>query len=192
MQPDHTPQATQAESTQPIGPAQPPFKPRRFVALFVALYLVFHGLYLLVPDKLLRETLYPNLVGSVSVLMINGIEPNANARAEMNSVKSRRAQLDIVRGCDGSGVVFIVAAATLAFATSVRRKLIGLGLGLVLVYVINQIRIVGLYFVVANRVEWFPFLHTYLAPTLIIVLVCLYFSWWTRWAGQPALNASAG
>ena len=161
------------------------FKPRWFIVAFLGLYAVFHGLYFLVPDKTLSEVVYPHGVGSVSAALINAIEPEARAVAEKNSVKSPRAQLDIVRGCDGSGVLFIVAAATLAFATSVKRKLVGLLLGIVLVYVINQIRIVGLYFVVANRVEWFPFLHTYVAPTFIIVLVCLYFAWWTKWAVGP-------
>lgn len=160
----------------------PGFRPRRFIFWFISIYLLMHGLYLLVPDRILAEQIYPVAVGAVSAAAINTISPDAKARAESNSVKSARAQLDIVRGCDGSGVVFIVTAATLAFATSVRRKAVGLLLGLLVVYLINQVRIVGLYFVVANRVEWFPFLHTYLAPTLIIVLVCLYFSWWTRWA----------
>lgn len=174
--------------------AGPPFRPRRFIFVFVLLYLVMHGLYLLVPDRVLAEHVYPLAVGSVSAAAINAISPDARARAEANSVKSTRAQLDIVRGCDGSGVVFIVTAATLAFATSMRRKLVGLLLGLVVVYVINQVRIVGLYFVVANRVEWFPFLHTYLAPTLIILLVCVYFSWWTRWAAAtgPGPAATSG
>jgi len=165
--------------------AEKSFRPRWFIAMFLGLYVVFHGLYFLVPDETLSEVVYPYGVGSVSVALINAIEPDAKAVAENNSVKSRRAQLDIVRGCDGSGVLFIVAAATLAFATSIKRKLVGLALGLALVYVINQVRIVGLYFVVANRVEWFPFLHTYVAPTLIIVLVCVYFSWWTKWATSP-------
>ena len=160
------------------------FRPRWFITCFLVLYVVFHGLYFLVPDKVLREVVYPYGLGHLSVAAINSISPNAHARAELNSVKSPRAQLDIVRGCDGSGVLFIVAAATLAFATSFKRKLVGVLLGTILVYVINQIRIVGLYFVVANKIEWFPFLHTYVAPTLIILLVCIYFSWWTKWASQ--------
>lgn len=51
-------------------------------------------------------------------------------------------------------------------------------LGAVLVYALNLARLVGLYFVAAYHLPWFLPLHTYFIPSLLIVIVALFFMWW--------------
>ena len=54
--------------------------------------------------------------------------------------------------------------------------------GATLVYLLNQARIIILYFVVAYRPDWFTPLHTYYIPTFLIVVVCIFFASWAMWA----------
>jgi len=97
-------------------------------------------------------------------------------------LSSPRATLSIVRGCDGAGVTFLLIAAVLAFSAGWKYKLLGAAGALVLTYALNELRVVGLYFVAAYHSEWFGLLHDYLVPTLLIVACCIFFAAWAGWA----------
>jgi exosortase family protein XrtM len=158
----------------------------RFVALFALLYGVFHGLYHLVPDRFLAEVVYRWGINEVAVTLINALAPAEQARAEGHRLISARAVLEIVRGCDGSGVFFIAAAAMLAFGAPWRYRLGGVATGFAVVYVLNLARVVGLYFAVAYRPAWFLPLHTFYIPTLLIVAIGLLFLVWAEAAVRAA------
>ena len=145
---------------------------------FIGFYGVFHYAYFLVPDEIFREVIYYRGVGLVCADMVNSFFPLEDVTAVQNHLISSRANLEIVRGCDGAGALFLVIAAILAFPSTLGRKAIGLVLGVLLMYSLNLVRIGGLYFVVAYHRDWFQVVHTYLAPTLIIALGCLFFAWW--------------
>jgi exosortase family protein XrtM len=98
--------------------------------------------------------------------------------AQQNHLLSAKANLEIVRGCDGAGVLFLVVSAIIAFPSIWRRRLVGLFLGIGLIYLLNLLRICILYFVIAYRPGWFPLVHVYLAPTLMVMVGCCYFAWW--------------
>jgi exosortase/archaeosortase family protein len=76
----------------------------------------------------------------------------------------------------------MLSAAIIGFGASFRHTLWGFVLGTITVYLINQVRIVGLYYVIEHNRAWFPPVHTYYAPTLIIFLIAGFFLIWTRWA----------
>ena len=78
----------------------------------------------------------------------------------------------------GAGAFFLLAAAVLAFPASFKRKAAGLLAGIMLLYGFNTLRISGLYYVAAYHFDWFTLFHTYLAPTLMIIVTCLFFVWW--------------
>ncbi len=137
----------------------------------------------MIPDWILRDVVYLHLFSRPSVGLINGLTPDADVRALANQVVSPRAALEVVRGCDGSGLWFLLAAAMLAFPATWRMKLIGVFSGAILIYWLNLSRLVGLYFVVANRPAWFVPLHTYFVPTLLIVITSLFFMVWAVRAG---------
>jgi exosortase family protein XrtM len=128
--------------------------------------------------------------GVLCAQLIHFFAPLEQILAVHNHLQSPRADLEIVRGCDGAGALFLLMAAILAFPAPFKRKLKGVVLGVLLMYSLNLIRISGLYFVVAYHKDWFLLVHTYLAPTLLIVLACLFFAWWalgaTHNVNEPA------
>jgi len=150
-----------------------------FVALFALLYLLQHGLYQWVPDSFLADVVYRHGIVAGAASVIEWIAPGEGAVVEGHRLASPRAVLEIVRGCDGSGVLFLLVAAILALRADPLRTARGLLGALLLVYVLNQLRVVGLYFVAAYRGEWFTPLHGYLVPTLFVVVAALYFAWWS-------------
>lgn len=155
------------------------------IFLFLGIYGIFHTLYFRLPDEILREVVYYRGIGVFCSQLIHFIAPLEQVSAIHNHLQSPHADLEIVRGCDGAGALFLVMAAILAFPASIKRKLMGLVLGIALMYTLNLIRISGLYFVVAYHNDWFTVIHTYLAPTLLIIVACLFFAWWAWGSARP-------
>ena len=153
----------------------------RFVALFIILYALMHFGYLAVPIEYLINFVYRWGINEPAALVINAITSADTVRVEGHRLISKTAILEIVRGCDGSGVFFIMSSAILAFTASPRFKAWGVLSGLVLIYLLNQTRVVVLYFVVSNKPDWFTPLHTYYIPTLLIIIMCCFFIWWLDW-----------
>ena len=148
------------------------------IVLFLGFYGLFHSLYFGLPDNVLRDVIHYYGIGLLCSSLIHFIAPLEQVSAVHNHLQSPLADLVIVRGCDGAGVLFLVMAAILAFPASLKQKLIGLLLGVAFMYTLNLVRIIGLYFVVAYHNDWFLLVHTYLAPTLFIIVACLFFAWW--------------
>lgn len=113
-----------------------------------------------------------------SVAAINLIAPREQAGAEGHRIVSPQGGLNVLNGCEGTESIFLLLAAIVAFTAPWKHKLKGALLGTLFVYVLNQARIVALYFAAHHDRHWFDLLHGYVAPTLIIVMACLFFLWW--------------
>ena len=159
----------------------------KFLISFVVIYAFLQWIYFQVPWQILRDVIYYFGIVNVAAEILNPFTQELVVAAQ-NKLSSTKAILEIVRGCDGSGSMFLLSAAILAFSCGFKHKLGGLIAGLVLLYMINMIRIVGLYFIVAYRGEWFLPGHTYFAPTLVILCSALFFIWWARRASLVAVN----
>jgi len=86
-----------------------------FVLRMLGYYGMFHVLYFLIPMAVLHDQIYPLLFGHPTVSIISALQPAEAVQASANRIASPRAILEIVRGCDGSGVLFLITAAILAF-----------------------------------------------------------------------------
>ncbi|MDR3414864.1 MAG: exosortase family protein XrtM [Nevskia sp.] len=150
-----------------------------FILVFAAVYVALYLLYSVVPNAVLVDRVYHFGIVWPAKMLINWLAPDEQATAVHNQLMSSRFGLSIVRGCDGSGVIFLLGAAILAFPARLKRKLSGLAGAVALVYVLNQARIVMLYFAGMYRHGWFTALHVYFVPTLMILAGTLYFAFWT-------------
>jgi len=158
-----------------------------FIVIFSVSYTIFILLYFMVPDSFLSEVIYNKVIVSVSSDIINLFAPVEGTIAVGNRLVSSNTTLEIVRGCDGAGATFLLMAAVLAFSASLKEKIVGLVGALALVYVINQFRLIGIYFIVAYEYDWFQIVHSYLAPTIIIIINCIFFLWWVKWTSRSGL-----
>ena len=107
--------------------------------------------------------------------LVQVITPEANARPDAASIKAPGGGLNILNGCEGTEIMFLLIAAFAAVRLSGRRKLTGLALGLGLVFVLNQARILTLFYTFRNERSLFDILHTTILPAVLVVAVALYF-----------------
>lgn len=161
-----------------------------FIVLFALIYVVFYALYHMVPDTVLADVVYRWGINEPAVAVIDLLAPGEGVRVEGHRILSPRVALEIVRGCDGSGAFFLAAAAMLAFRASLSYKLLGVAAAFALIFVLNEARVIGLYFAVAYRPAWFTPLHSYVIPTFLIAAICLLFVVWARAAGERDVAAA--
>ncbi len=160
----------------------PAFRPVRFVVVFATVYALLYALYFAVPDPILRDVVHYRAVVAPAAALVRLVAPDEPVTAAAGTLSSPRAALNIVRGCDGAGVAFLLLAAVLAFPAGPARKLAGALGALAFAWLLNLLRVAGLYFAAAYRHEWFNLLHNFLVPTFVIVLCCMMFAWWTAWS----------
>lgn len=103
-----------------------------------------------------RDTWVERLVihqGTVipAAALVQWITPEVNARPVAASIKAPGGGLNILNGCEGTEVMFLLITAFAAVRLGWRRRLIGLGLGLALIFVLNQARILALFYAYGNE-----------------------------------------
>jgi len=81
-------------------------------------------------------------------------------------------------GCEGTEPMILFVAGVLAFDATLRKKVIGVISGIVLLFILNLIRIVILFFVGSENIELFAALHDiYLQLALIIISILMLLFW---------------
>ena len=126
-----------------------------------------------------------------AVHLINLITPQVQAVAHQARIVAPGGGLNVLFGCEGTDVIFMLAAAFLVFPLPVRVRLWGLLSGLVWVFLLNQVRIVGLFYAFRSDRALFDMLHTLAAPLLMVALCGVFFHLWLRRAVPPAARRAA-
>jgi archaeosortase B (VPXXXP-CTERM-specific) len=150
-----------------------------YVALFLALCLLFYLLYyaLLVSGAVLMVRLREftaNVLGSIysaagADVMVNGALVSINGFG-----------LEIIDECTAVFSSIVYCACILAYPTTLRKKGIGVALGIPALYAINILRLVILAQVGQTRPALFEFVHVYLWQASFIIFIVVIFLLWLK------------
>jgi len=178
-----------------MNPAVPRAERSWGIALlvFALVYVALYSGYMWLPDRLLIETIYYRFIVSPGAALIHLMAPADMVHGVDNRLVSGGTVLEIVRGCDGAGVFFLLVAAIIAVRGTRGKVAWGVVGAAILVYLVNQLRIVVLYFAVRGHADWFVPLHSYVFPTLFVLLGLAYFSFWVgmKDIGRDGLASAA-
>src|SRR5262249_20569242 len=97
---------------------------------------------------------------------------------------------NILPGCEGTELFFLLFAGVVAFPASWRARVTGLAIGLPIVLVFNVFRVTALYAIVRYAPAEFELAHGYVAPTFFVVSLGVLFRAWTLWASGSMLHES--
>jgi exosortase family protein XrtM len=153
----------------------------RFVALFA---LIFAALQLVLVKT--RAPVADWLVAAPAAQTLALALPSDHIVASANQIYSKHVRLNILPGCEGTELFFLLLAGVAAFPVSWRAKLLGLAIGLPLVFALNIARIALLYVTVRDHPAQFELVHSYIAPTAFVACLGVFFWWWTARAIEPA------
>jgi exosortase family protein XrtM len=146
--------------------------------LFVALFVALQGGLVAAADSATERFLIDTATVRVAAAAIQSVDPHAGVRAVGSRLDSSAARLNVLRGCEGTELYVLWIAAVLAFPASAAARATALVAGLAFAYLLNQARIIGLFYIVRDARPAFELAHGYLAPSLLVVLLALAFWWW--------------
>ncbi len=146
----------------------------RGLAVFAA---VFIGAELL--HYWTRNAIAPILIGKLTVapagFFIEQLSPGSTVRVVGNVITTASMRFLIAQGCEGLESMLLVAAALVAMPLRPAHKLLGITAGTFVLWVTNQARIVGLFFVQLRTPEWFDTAHLLVGQTLVILVGVAFF-----------------
>lgn len=173
-----------------MGPLFRKYKPVvRFVLLFLGSYIVLSFLYGLYLQESESQKYHPDfltyLVGKQSIEILQGFNYDAKLITVLNAPISElyigdRNVAQIIEGCNSISVIILFMAFVIAFSEKVKKTLIFLFAGAVLLYGVNIIRIVLLSVLLYEYPQYSGFLHGVVFPAIIYGMV---FILWMVWVG---------
>lgn len=157
-----------------------------FLVLFVALQLSW---------QMLRGSPVEYAVihyGTVrpAAAIIDFLSPQLYARAVEFSVRAAGGGINVLNGCEGLDAMFLLIAAFTAVAIPLQDKVRGLLLGIPFVLLVNQLRVVMLFYAYRRDAALFDLLHSAVAPLAIVLAITLYFHAWLA-RGRSGVATSA-
>lgn len=90
----------------------------------------------------------------------------------------------IEEGCNGVEAGLILIAAIISFPSSWLQKLVGIGVGILLVQILNLVRVISLFYLGQWNKDAFEWAHLYLWQALIILDVLVVFLYWMHWVAK--------
>jgi exosortase family protein XrtM len=152
-------------------------KESKFFILFIVFFILGQALHYIVYPYT-APLLVHKLNAEVSSRIINIITPKEKSYVEDRTIRSEDFRVKIIRGCEGTEGMIILAAAIWAFEMSIRRKIIGSLAGCFTVYLANLTRIIVLYYCLKYKPDIFDVVHIYVGQIFIIFIALLFFILW--------------
>jgi exosortase/archaeosortase family protein len=109
-----------------------------------------------------------------AVALIRHLTPDVHALALGPRIKAIGGGINVHNGCEGTELLFLLIAALLAYPLRWRSRLIGLGMGIVFVFVLNQIRLLLLFYSYRTDKALFDQLHGLIAPLVLMMATLVY------------------
>lgn len=159
----------------------------RFFLLFLGIQAALFGIELLNPVQTYFVMPWTALLASFSAGLVQFFDANVTAYANVIQSTRNGFGVAIMAGCNGVEACIILIAAILAFPAPWRPKLIGLGIGILAVQVVNILRIVSLFYLGQWDMKWFEFAHLYLWQALIMIDVLVVWLLWVRYLARRGL-----
>jgi exosortase/archaeosortase family protein len=121
-----------------------------------------------------------------SVALINTLTPQAAAVARGPRVAAPEGGINVRNGCEGTEVFFLLLAALLAYPFRWQERLVGAVAGAAFVFLINQARLLALFYSFRNDPALFNQLHGVIAPGVLVLCTLLFFTALQGWNRHAA------
>jgi exosortase family protein XrtM len=131
-----------------------------------------------------RAVIHSATVG-VSTWAIQSLTPSLNVKGFESRILSDKGGINILNGCEGTEVLFLLIAAMMAFKSNWRHRLAGILIATLAIYLLNQVRVLVLFYTFLHDRSLFAHIHGVFAPlALICAGMALFLAWCARAEGQ--------
>jgi exosortase family protein XrtM len=142
---------------------------------FVALFAALQALWQCAADTPAgRQVIEQGLVAPAAGL-IDVVTPQVHVRATGRTLLASGGGINVVNGCDGMESLFLLLAAFAVAPMAWRPRIVGALLGIPIVYLVNQARIVALFYGHRGQPSLFHLFHSLVAPILMVLVIVGYY-----------------
>lgn len=177
-----------------IGSPRPPRPPRPLwltVTFFLGAFALLQGGWSEARGTWIERLVIDRMTVKTAASLINALDPAIGVQAVGSRLKAAGGGLNILNGCEGTEVVFLLASAMLVAPIAWRARLLGLVAGSLLVFVLNQGRVLALFHAFRFDRGLFDTLHGLIAPLLLILAAGAFFVvWLNRHGPRSAVDPS--
>ncbi len=149
-----------------------------FVAIFAGVMAAYYVSVMLFKDNL--YSLWMDVSASLASIVLNAF--GAGTQADGSVISSSSYAIQVSFGCEGTEPIALVVAAISAFPIAWRRKFVGIGAGIGILFVLNLFRIAALYAIGMRDQEAATMYHLEIFPILFIIFAIIIWGVWIRWA----------
>ncbi len=121
--------------------------------------------------------------------LIRLLTPTVQAHAQAFSIHAPGGGLNILNGCEGVDALFMLLAALLAAPVSWRARWRGALWGTLLIFSLNELRILTLFYAYRSDPALFYSLHANVTPIILVLLIGGYYYYWLEHEQRAATNA---
>ena len=158
-----------------------------FVVTFSALQLTWQGL----SGGRIEYLVIHTCTVAPAALLVNLLTPSVHASASNYVLQAPYGGINILNGCEGLEALFLVIAAFTVAPLDAISRLAGAVLGAPAVFLVNQARILTLFYAFRASPRLFDTLHATVTPVAVVILMCCYFYAWLAHASRRSVAESA-
>ncbi len=123
--------------------------------------------------------------------LLGWIDPALGVSAQGDQLKAKGGGLRVAGGCEGMDIALLMISGVLCADVGWRQRLLGLVAGSLLVFALNQTRVVGLFYAFRHDREQFDLLHTVVMPLVMVLLLGAFFFAWLGRVGHKAARGGS-
>ncbi|KVW94767.1 hypothetical protein ABW22_11380 [Thiobacillus denitrificans] len=150
-------------------------EPWRVLLVFLAVFFALQYAWERGRDTAVEHVFIDELTVRPAAWIIDRLWPVFQVHAEGHRLVAAAGRLNILNGCEGMETLFLLAAAFIAYPFAWRTRLFGLAAGALLVFALNQVRIVMLWHAFLHDRVWFGILHGTVLPVLLVAACLVFF-----------------
>lgn len=152
--------------------------------IFVAVFLLWYGGVQMAPS--FERWFIEGLTVPVAASAINALGlATETVTASGSRLVASGGGLNVLQGCEGLDVLGLWLAAAAAGPFTLRGRLLALTLGMLLVFALNQVRLLSLFHLYRAQRDWFGDAHGLWWPLVLVGLVWGMYALWQRAFGLP-------
>lgn len=148
----------------------------KFFAILFGIIGAYYAIVLFLNEELFKP--YINLTTYLSGFLISIFDQSTNTIG--NVIATDDLNIVLSFGCEGSEALVIYLAGVIAFPANLKYKIKGFIIGGLLLYSLNILRILVLYFIGTWDFELFDLFHNEILPVLFIIISLISWYIWLK------------
>lgn len=145
---------------------------KKSILIFTITFCLFIVLFYVVwQSELFMNRIHPQIIRMNAFIASEALNLlGQNTTYFEGFIHSQNFSMGIAKGCDAFEAIALFLAATIAIPLTLRKKVVGIAIGIIVLMSVNLIRVVSLFLVRMYFIEAFEVLHVQIWPVFIIII----------------------